>query len=201
MSTLTDFLNIRQIHVTEGYCQLNPQQVLDLIELSKKPNINVMEIGFNAGHSAEIFLKNNKDLTLTSFDLGQHVYVSAGKEYIDTTFPTRHTLILGDSRITVPHYHAQNPTTKFDFIFIDGGHEYDIAKTDMQNCVYLAHPDTIVALDDTVLTLDWEMCYTVGPTRTWQEHLQNKKIEEIKRIDYGPGLGMSWGKYIFDSTN
>ena len=33
-----------------------------VIQLSSKPNIRVMEIGFNAGHSAEIFLKNNKDL-------------------------------------------------------------------------------------------------------------------------------------------
>lgn len=28
-----------------------------VINLSNKPNINVMEIGFNAGHSAEVFYK------------------------------------------------------------------------------------------------------------------------------------------------
>jgi hypothetical protein len=38
-----------------------------------------LEIGFNAGHSAEVFLKNNKDLILTSFDLGEHNYVTTAK--------------------------------------------------------------------------------------------------------------------------
>ena len=45
----------------------SPAQVNDLIMLTNKPNISVMEIGFNC---AEIFLQNNKELTVTSFDLG-----------------------------------------------------------------------------------------------------------------------------------
>jgi predicted O-methyltransferase YrrM len=128
-----------------------------------------MEIGFNAGHSAELFLKNNKELTLTSFDLGEHNYVMAAREYIDFTYPNRYTLIFGDSRRTVPFYLQNNKDTKFDFIFIDGGHQYEIAKTDMENCFHLAHENTIVALDDTMFTSEWEEYYILGPTRTWEE--------------------------------
>jgi predicted O-methyltransferase YrrM len=114
-----------------------------------------MEIGFNAGHSAEIFLQNNKDLILTSFDLGIHNYVNTAKEYIDITYPNRHTLILGDSTKTIPIYLENNKDTKFDIIFIDGGHEYEIAKADMENCFHLAHKDTIIVLDDTIFTRGW----------------------------------------------
>jgi predicted O-methyltransferase YrrM len=194
--SITSFLNNRGFNSFEGYSQQVPEQVKNLIELTNKPNINVMEIGFNAGHSAEVFLQNNKFLTLTSFDLGSHNYVMTAKKYIDATYPNRHNLILGDSRTTIPIYSKNNKDIKFDIIFIDGGHNYEIAKADMENCFHLAHKDTIVILDDTIFTQGWEKEYTIGPTRTWIEHLQQNKIVELNRKDYCNGRGMSWGKYI-----
>jgi len=194
--SITTFLNNKGFHSFEGYSQQNPKQVEDLIILTNSPNINVMEIGFNAGHSAEIFLQNNKDLKLTSFDLGVHHYVTAAKEYIDSTYPNRHNLILGDSVNTIPIYLQNNKDTKFDIIFIDGSHQYEIVQEDMKNCFYLAHKDTIVILDDTMFTQEWAQGWTVGPTRTWTEHLQKNKLIELGRNDYYPGSGMCWGKYV-----
>jgi predicted O-methyltransferase YrrM len=194
--SITSFLNNRGFHQFEGYSLQCSQQVEDLINLTNKPHINIMEIGFNAGHSAEIFLQNNKNSTLTSFDLGIHNYVSTAKEYIDATYPNRHTLILGDSNQTVPIYLANNKDAKFDFIFIDGGHDYEIAKADIENCFHLAHKDTIVAMDDTMFIKEWTAGYTIGPTQTWIEHLHQNKIIELNRKDYSPGRGMSWGKYV-----
>jgi predicted O-methyltransferase YrrM len=195
-NNLTNFLNDNNFYSFEGHCQLEMQKVNHLIQLTNTPNISVMEIGFNAGHSAEVFLENNSSLTLTSFDLCEHKYVHTGKKYIDKTYPNRHVLITGDSTISIPSYINNNKNKKFDVIFIDGGHEYDIAKSDLENCFQLAHKDTIVAIDDTIYTPGWEQGYTIGPTKAWIENLNENKIIELYREDYCIGRGMSWGKYV-----
>ena len=66
----------------------------------------------------------------------------------------------------------------------------------MENCFHLAHKNTIVILDDTMFTNDWHKGWTIGPTRTWTEHLEQNKIIELNRKDYYDGHGMSWGKYV-----
>jgi len=194
-NTITSFLNSKGFLTFEGYSQQVPEQVNDLIKLTQYGKKRVIEIGFNAGHSAEVFLENNNDLELVSFDLGCHKYVEVAKEFIDNKYPNRHTLILGDSRKTIPEYLEKNKD-KFDFIFIDGGHEYEIAKSDIQNCLQFAHSNSIVAMDDTMYTREWLQGWTIGPTKVWLEALQQKQITEFERKDYCNGRGMSWGKYI-----
>lgn len=193
---LSSLLKRHGFHEFEGYSQQLPNQIKDLIELSNKPDIKAMEIGFNAGHSAEIFLNTNRTLSLTSFDIGAHNYVSVAKKYIDAMYPNRHTLILGDSTKTLPKYIRANPGKTFDLIFIDGGHDYNTANADLVNCKKLANKDTIVIMDDTVYTDKWKQHHTVGPTQTWTEHVNRGEISEIHKVDYEIGRGMSWGKYV-----
>jgi predicted O-methyltransferase YrrM len=104
-------------------------------------------------------------------------------------------LVIGDSTRSVPTYSARHPDTKFDVIFIDGGHDYPIAFADLSNCMQLAHKDTIVLMDDTMFTNGWTGGNTIGPTRAWNEHLSANKITEIARKDYRHSRGMAWGKY------
>jgi predicted O-methyltransferase YrrM len=198
MSSLQDFLRNRGFTNFEGYSQQVPEQCRDLIEIISNPsNLNMMEIGFNAGHSSELFLKNNANLQLTSFDIGQHGYLNIGKQYIDKVFENRHTLILGDSTKTIPKFINDYPNKKFDVIFIDGGHTYPVANADLINCKHLAHSETIVIMDDTMYNNHWVASWNTGPTQTWKEHILNKKVQEISRKDYSHGRGMSWGKYLF----
>ena len=195
---LNSFLESKGFSSFEGNISHCLEKINDLVKLTNTPNINVMEIGFNAGHSADIILNNNKDLTLTSFDIGDHSYIGAAKEFIDSTYPNRHTLIIGNSTKTIPNYFKNNKDTKFDFIFIDGGHSYEIAKTDLENCFHLAHKDTIVCIDDTMFTKEWIKDYSIGPTQAWIKQLQENKIIEINKKDYCEGYGMSWGKYVIN---
>ena len=195
--SITHYLISYGFYSFEGHSQQIERQVHDLIYLSKGSPINIMEIGFNAGHSAEIFLKSNPGSILTSFDLGIHDYVHAAKEYINSMYPNRHTLILGDSTVTVPQYIYNHPNKSFDVIFIDGGHEYHVVQADLENCRKLAHKDTIIIMDDTMYTTGWEQGYTTGPTKAWVEYLEKGIIKEIYRADYQIGRGMSWGKYVF----
>jgi FkbM family methyltransferase len=186
---LTSFLNFQKIVPVEGNSGQIPEQMEDLVYISKNAK-NILEIGFNAGHSSELFLKNNPGCNIVSFDLGEHSYVQLTKEYIDYVYPNRHTLITGDSTISVPKY---TPGFKFDLIFIDGGHQLEIAQQDLLNCILFAHSETIVAMDD--ITFDSNASWTVGPTRAWVDARKSGLLSEIVSKEYSPGRGMSWGKY------
>ena len=64
---------------------------------------NILEIGFNAGHSSCLFLEFNKNCNVLSFDIGLHDYFKVGIEYIREKFNSRNYLfIIGNSNITVP---------------------------------------------------------------------------------------------------
>jgi len=197
---LSDYLRFRGCKHIEGNCQQIYGQVTDLIALSsggidkesERP-LRIMEIGFNAGHSAEVFLNNNCKY-LVSFDLGDHDYVMVAKEYMDRIYPNRHQLVLGDSRETIPKFMAQFPESEFDLIFIDGGHDYDIAKSDLENCLKIATKDTLIIMDDIVEGQQYQ--WTYGPTRAWSEKVSEKKIQHIGHREYYSGRGMAWGKII-----
>lgn len=180
----------------EGFCQQVPEQIRDLIELTNKRGINIMEIGFNAGHSSEVFLATNPSSSVTSFDIGTHYYLGVAKGFIDKQFSGRHTLIIGDSTISVPTF-IKKYHTVFDFIFIDGGHSYEVALSDVSNCFHLADSNTIVAIDDVMFNEAYSNSATVGPTKAWDEFVKTGRIVEIGRKEYtSTGRGMVWGKYL-----
>jgi len=134
------------------------------------------EIGFNAGYSAQAFLSASSNSHVTSFDLVTHGYTPLAKKRVDAIHPGRHTLVEGDSTATVPEFSQQNPGRRFDLIFIDGGHSYDVAKADIRNMESLAHGNTLVIMDDLTPWLPWGK----GPSRAWTEAQTNGIIEEIE---------------------
>ena len=212
---------IAEYHIVEGGSFQIVHQVARLRELIGKCSPkSIMEIGFNAGHSALLFLAITPPETkVVSFDLGEYAYVFVAKRYIDSVFPGRHTLVTGDSTITIPKYEEhvahwrKNPDTapplRFDFIFIDGGNQNDIPMKDIINSQRLiAGANTLVAIDDICRVPERHAHYTIEPTKAWAQMVRSGVISEdgfddyyeiMKRDNNSTGdcmaRGMAWGKY------
>lgn len=147
---LDTHLKSNNVNITEGYVT-NSQKFGFIQDAKRAKNINsILEIGFNAGHSADFFLTHTDCKKLVSFDIGIHDYVKVGVEYVQNTYGSRFSYIEGDSKVTLPQYEASNPGEKFDLIFIDGGHTFDCIFNDLLNCRHFADEDTIVIIDDYV---------------------------------------------------
>jgi predicted O-methyltransferase YrrM len=151
VSEIDALFKTKQIAVTEGHLtQAQSKQFSQC--LKKYPHIrSIMEIGFNAGHSCEWFFKNVQGLDLFySFDIAQHPYVAIGRQFFerDARFKDRFRFVPGNSLDTVPQFSRLHPHMKFDLIYIDGGHQYEVCLGDIVNCKDLAHVNTIVWIDD-----------------------------------------------------
>ncbi len=193
-TTVTEYLNRKGFYTFEGYSEQVPKQVEDLAAFAKAPGVKrILEIGFNAGHSAENFLKANSDVEVVSFDLGEHAYGKAAKEYIDMKYPGRHTVIWGDSTQTIPSYTGKG---EFDVLFIDGGHTHEIALADLRNCHRLARADAVVILDDTNTTPGWIHHVNAGIMNAWKKVKEEGKVVEDGQADYCYARGITWGRYI-----
>ena len=174
-----------------GHTGQNDEQVDHLAEMCKgfDDHGDVIETGFNAGHSATVFLENT-DKNVISFDIleeGNIAYVA--KEYIDMTYPNRHTLVVGDSKETVPEFEFENGICA---IFIDGDHSYEGAKADIVNCLDKAGKGTLIIVDDVV-----RVGFPIpGPVKAWDESLLELDILYAGQIDYTLWKGMAWGYFI-----
>jgi predicted O-methyltransferase YrrM len=140
---ITEYLNSKGFHAFEGNSQQVQPQVEDLIQLSSKPNIRVMEIGFNSGFSTLLMLLSNPNIHISCFDLGEHRYTMKCYEKLKETFGERINIVLGDSTKTLLNIHD-----KFDLIHIDGGHSTEVAESDIINSYRLSKSGTILIMDD-----------------------------------------------------
>ena len=221
--SLDTYLSRYAVTDYEGNSGQIPAQTARLIQLiqSLSSCANILEIGFNAGHSAETFLSHSL-AHVTSFDLGDRGSVPYAKKFMDLKYPTRHTLIIGDSTLTIPEWtkqsltqdlshSGQSPTQDLshakhenirvgqsptqDLLFIDGGHTYEIARADIMNCKALAHKDTIVAMDDVCMMAEDQQEWTLGPSKAWTDCVHNGIISMEGSERYAVGRGMCWGKY------
>jgi len=153
-----------------------PDQLAWLADLVRDTGARrIAEVGFHAGFSSHAFLDATSDSRVVSFDLGEHPHLSAAKRLIDERFPGRHPLVYGDSRVSIPAYADAHPDARFDIIFIDGGHWYDVARADLANLRKLAAATATVVMDD--LT-PWEF-WGEGPTRAWADAVRDGLVLQV----------------------
>lgn len=156
----------------------------------------ILEIGFNAGHSAMIMLMANPKLELFCFDLGEHEYVDDCYIYLATTFGPRLRLIKGNSTTKLPEFVKDHPAIKFDGFHVDGCHLAEVARQDLVNCFSLAEDQAIVIFDDT----DYPHLDAV-----WKEFVDGNKIVPVDLYSEHFFPTFKWhhaiGKYLLANAN
>lgn len=105
---------------------------------------SILEIGFNAGHSALLMLIANPRLSLCCIDICEHSYTEPCADYLQNMFGDRFHFIKGDSQKIL----AAQDLSKFTAFHIDGGHMIWQAATDIQNCIDRARPTSVILFDD-----------------------------------------------------
>ena len=161
---------------------------------------NIMEIGFNAGHSSAIYLISNPNAKITIFDLCEHKYTMPCFEYLSSIFPNRLRIYPGDSTKTIPLFIENNNNSnknkieQFDLIHIDGCHLTEIANQDFYNSYKLAK--NIIIWDDTqIIELNSLFNNYIKEGLIHEILLYETKIYEHKicNVNYLNNTKYSWG--------
>lgn len=136
----------------------------------------MLEIGFNIGYSASMWLEFDPDnqLKLTSVDIGIHADTVKAAEAVKKLHGDRFEFILCDSR------KVKNQLTDklFDIAFVDGDHSADGVRSDIQLCLDLGIPYLVID--------DWHEIIEdrhVNSIRSTCEDVFKDKISLIKVYD------------------
>lgn len=116
---------------------------VNLLNKAKKAR-NILEIGFNAGHSSLLFLLANPYSKMTIVDTFQLPYSKKCFNYLQSMFPERLEMIAGDSRDVLPSISRGS----FDLIHYDGGKEKTL-ESDFNASLSLTSHDHLLIVDDT----------------------------------------------------
>lgn len=186
---------VEALNYTAQMCTL---EIAKIDELAADPQNKVIcEIGFNVGHTSLRWLTKSQ-AHVYSFDLGdRHDVQAAGAGYVQENFPGRFNITWGDSGTTVPDFIQANPDIKCNVLFIDGGHEFHQASTDIANFAKLADPGHHVVMADDATCSSW---YCWGPTLAWDSWVSSGSIKEILRYNHtncgGQDRGWTVGQYV-----
>jgi predicted O-methyltransferase YrrM len=103
----------------------------------------ILELGFNRGASAIMWLENSK-ATLHSIDIRSQQEVKLSLNYIQTAYPDRFTYTCMDHSLLSDM--VKEFKGKYDLIFIDGDHSYEAIYRDTKNTIQF-NP-TFIVFDD-----------------------------------------------------
>jgi len=104
---------------------------------------NILEIGFNAGHSAAIMLSANNKVKVTSVDIGIHKYTVPCAGVIQEYFGDRHRFLLQSSRQI-----TEEELTNINAVIIDGDHSPSGFFLDLALCITYCTIGTVIVIDD-----------------------------------------------------
>jgi predicted O-methyltransferase YrrM len=141
----------------EGNCFYKHDSFTLLPELvNKQRNIytvaktasQILEIGFNAGHSCLLMLLANDDSKITVIDNGRHRYTLKCYDYLIKLFPGRIEFLIGDSIEICSELKYKKPRF-FDMVHVDGCHDYRYANLDFFQTKDMTTIGGFIIFDDT----------------------------------------------------
>ena len=106
----------------------------------------LLEIGFNSGFSALVFLVSNPTVNVTSIDTCYWPYVKPCYAYLKEKFKDRITLVEGKSEDALKKIFENN--NNFDAYFIDGGHNEHDCNMDFTLIIENCKNNSIICADD-----------------------------------------------------
>lgn len=175
------FRHVQQAHTGLYEGGTSVTQVAHLSSVAEHSGATrIAEIGFNIGYSTIGFLESSPHAHVVSFELDARPCVELAKEFIDSRYPGRHELVVGDSVSTVPEYaHVLGEGgAEFDLVFVDGSHEYQTVTADIRNSRRIAASGAIVIMDDLTPWYIWGE----GPTQAWHESVAAGIIEPLEYL-------------------
>lgn len=170
MDAYFDYIQTRGFVPKEG--ETHPEQAQWFVNFCHEHGAEwekVAEVGFNGGLSAVITLATLPHVHVVSYDIGLHDWITKARDAVQSRFPNRHTLVIGDSRVTLP---VAQPAL-YDMLFIDGGHEGDVPYSDLKHGVRLVKRGGWIIMDD--------YCPSFGPTvmNAWDTAVKEGWITQV----------------------
>lgn len=107
----------------------------------------LLEIGFNAGHSAALALMENPGLRYIGVDIGINPYSRACANALSEIFGSAFSVTFGDSRVVLAGRLIDDACLP-DLIHVDGGHDFATARLDLLSVAAFCRSDTLVLVDD-----------------------------------------------------
>lgn len=171
LKDLNHALGLRALVGMEGYISDEQRRWIQSFFSQHQYVTSIAQTGFNGGHSALAMLATRPNIRLTSFDIHEHDYISTAEQFVNKTYPYRHVLIEGNSIETVPEY----KDAPFDAVFVDGGHEEEVAYADIVNLQRHTKPGGIIIVDDYLPN----MPFGKGPVAAWQRAVNENLVNEV----------------------
>lgn len=115
-------------------------EMLQKSVIAKNP-VNILEIGFNVGHSAIIIMDNvSENAKLTSIDI-----VKTKSSDILTAECSNFRFVHDNSLVFLTQYNGES----FDFVFVDGDHRPETVSSEIDLLYSVVSSDCWVLFDDT----------------------------------------------------